>query len=87
MVQQMTRERAILGRAIDRLSVQERTVTSAFDVPRLSPYHAELIDSNDPDALEVAVQELMASLQVDRRQATGMAQGRAHMGPYRKLTT
>ena len=77
MVQQMTRERAILGRAIDRLSVQERTVTSAFDIPRLSPYHAELIDSNDPDALEVAVQELMASLQVDRRQATGMAQGRA----------
>ncbi len=77
MVQQLTRERALLGRAIERLSVQERTVTSAFDVPRLSPYHAELIDSNDPDALEVAVQELMASLQVDRRQATGMAQGRA----------
>jgi VWFA-related protein len=77
MVQQMTRERVILGRAIDRLSVQERTGTSTFDIPRLSPYHAELIDSNDPDALEVAVQELMASLQVDRRQATGMAQGRA----------
>ena len=77
MVQQMTRERTILGRAIERLSVQERAVTSAFDIPRLSPYHAELIDSNDPDALEVAVQELMASLQVDRRQATGMAQGRA----------
>jgi VWFA-related protein len=77
LVQQLTQERTILGRAIDRLSVQERTVTSGFDIPRLSPYHAELIDSNDPDALEVAVQELMASLQVDRRQATGMAQGRA----------
>lgn len=75
--QQFTNERDLLRRAVGRLSVRERVVTSSSDIPRITPYQAEMIDSNDPDSLELAVQETMAALQVDRRMATGMAQGRA----------
>lgn len=75
--QQFTTDRDVLRRAVNRLSVRERTVTSGFDVPRITPYQAELIDNNDPDALELAVQELMTAQRIDRRQATGIAQGRA----------
>ena len=75
--QQFTSEREVLRRAINRLSVQERTATNVFDVPRISPYQAELIDMNDPDALELAVQEIIAVMRVERRQAVGMAQARA----------
>lgn len=75
--QQFTNERELLRRAVGRLSVRERIASGALDTPRISPYQAELIDSNDPDSLELAVQEIMLALRVDRRQATGMAQGRA----------
>lgn len=75
--QQFTNERDVLRRAVNRLSVRERSAVSPGDIPRISPYQAELIDSNDPDALELAVQEVMQMMQVDRRMATGMAQGRA----------
>ena len=75
--QQFTNERELLRRAVSRLSVRERVASGALDTPRISPYQAELIDSNDPDSLELAVQEIMLALRVDRRQATGMAQGRA----------
>jgi VWFA-related protein len=59
MFQQFTNDRDILKRAIHRLSVQERTVTSNFDVPRITPHQAELIDMGDYDALELAVQDIM----------------------------
>jgi VWFA-related protein len=59
MFQQFTNDRDILKRAINRLSVQERTVTSNFDVPRITPHQAELIDMGDHDALELAVQDIM----------------------------
>jgi len=59
MFQQFTSERGVLERAITRLNVQTRTVTSSFDVPRITDYQAEMIDRNDPDAIEVAVQEIL----------------------------
>lgn len=75
--QQFTNERDLLRRAVNRLSVRERSAVGPGDIPRLTAYQAELIDSNDPDALELAVQEVMQMMRVDRRMATGMAQGRA----------
>src|SRR5262245_8735337 len=59
MFQQFTNERDVLERAIKRLNVQNRTVTSSSDVPRISDYQAELIDIGDQDALELAVQEIL----------------------------
>ncbi len=59
MFQQFTDDREVLKRAINRLSVQERTVTNNFDVPRITPSQAELIDRGDQGALEMAVQEIL----------------------------
>src|SRR5215475_5523651 len=47
MFQQFTNERDVLERAINRLNVQNRTVTSSSDVPRITDYQAELIDIGD----------------------------------------
>jgi VWFA-related protein len=59
MFQQFTNERDVLERAVNRLNVQQRTVTSSSDVPRITDYQAELIDIGDQDALELAVQEIL----------------------------
>src|SRR5262245_143570 len=59
MFQQFTDERDVLERAVNRLSIQQRTVTSSSDVPRITDYQAELIDTGDMDALELAVQEIL----------------------------
>lgn len=59
LFQQFTRERPVLQRAINRLSVQNRSATSPFDIPRITDYQAELIDRGDRDALEMAVQEIL----------------------------
>ncbi len=59
MFQQFTNERGVLERAITRLNVQTRTVTSSFDVPRITDYQAEMIDRNDQDAIEIAIQEIL----------------------------
>ena len=80
MFQQFTSDRDILKRAIERLSLRERKVfTSPSDVPRITPYQAELIDDNrDPDALTVAVNEIMAQQPGTTRQsATQQAQMKA----------
>lgn len=61
MYQQFTNQKKILERAIERLSVQNRTTETIFDVPRITDYQAELIDRGDPDALELAVQEILRS--------------------------
>lgn len=79
MFEQFTTNREALRRAVNRLGVSTRTVTSNFDVPRITPYQAELIDMGDQDALELPVQELMAKLNMDRRQATAESQNRARM--------
>src|SRR5262245_33159910 len=59
MFQQFTDERDVLERAVNRLNIQQRTVTSSSDVPRITDYQAELIDTGDLDALELAVQEIL----------------------------
>ena len=60
LLQQFTNERAVLERAISRLTVQNRTALGgAYGVPRISDYQAELIDLGDPDAIELAVQEIL----------------------------
>src|SRR5436853_1617274 len=61
LFQQFTSERAVLQRAINRLSVHTRTAGRVNDVPHISDYQAELIDLGDPDALELAVQEILRS--------------------------
>ncbi|HEY6401789.1 MAG TPA: VWA domain-containing protein [Blastocatellia bacterium] len=59
MFQQFTNERDVLARAVNRLNAQQRTVTSTSDIPRISEYQAELIDTGDQEALELAVQEIL----------------------------
>src|SRR4030095_432846 len=59
MFQQFTDERDVLERAVNRLSVQQRTVTSSSDVPRITDYQAELIHTGDLDALQLALQEVL----------------------------
>ena len=77
LYQQFTTERDALKRAINRLSVRERQATSSADMPHITPYQAELIDQNDPEALELAVQELVRELNIRRDQAVPIAQGKA----------
>ncbi|MGH9801353.1 MAG: VWA domain-containing protein, partial [Blastocatellia bacterium] len=79
MFQQFTTNREAMHRAVNRLSVAARTATNNFDVPHITPYQAELIEDRDTDALELAVQELMAKFSMDRRMATSEAQSRARM--------
>jgi VWFA-related protein len=59
MFQQFTNERDVLERAVNRLNLQNRTVTSPSDIPRISDYQAELIDLGDREALDLAVQEIL----------------------------
>ncbi len=79
--QQFTNNRDILKRAINRLSFAERRVSlSSSDVPRLTPYQAELIDSNIPDALALAVNEIMQKQPgTSQQMATSQAQSKARM--------
>jgi VWFA-related protein len=77
MYQQFTTDREAMKRAVNRLAANERRATSQHDIPRITSYQAELIGNGDPDALELAVQEIMRQTNVDRRMATLDAQGRA----------
>ncbi|HQR33842.1 MAG TPA: VWA domain-containing protein [Blastocatellia bacterium] len=79
MFQQFTSSHEALQRAVNRLSVATRTATNNFDIPRITPYQAELIEDGDNDALELAVQELMAKQGLDRRMAISTSQSRARM--------
>jgi VWFA-related protein len=75
MFQQFTNERDVLERAVNRLSLQNRTVTSSSDIPRISDYQAELIDLGDREALDLAVQEIMRLEGVQAPPPTGGAGG------------
>jgi len=77
MYQQFTTDREAMKRAVSRLAANERRATSQHDIPRITSYQAELIGNNDPDALELAVREIMQQTNVDRRMATFEAQARA----------
>ena len=80
MFQQFTDDRDVLKRAINRLSVQERTVTNNFDVPRITSYQAEMIDKGDHDALEMAVQEILKQQPMSNPPASGSASGGGRAG-------
>ncbi|HEX4946652.1 MAG TPA: VWA domain-containing protein, partial [Blastocatellia bacterium] len=77
--QQFTNKREILKRAFNRLAVAERR-TSAIngDVPRLSPYQAELIQNRDQDALALAINEILRTTpDISPDIAASMATGKA----------
>lgn len=79
LTQELTRDRAVLRRAIERLSlIQERRVQWS-DVPHLTEYQAELIDRGDPEALRVAVEEIRQENEdIDEGLARLQAAQRAH---------
>ncbi len=79
--QQFTNNRDILKRAINRLSFAERRVSlNSSDVPRLTPYQAELIENNDSQALALAANDIMQKMPGTTRQmAESQARGSARM--------
>lgn len=77
LYQKFTSDRDALRRGINRLSVRERQVTNNMDIPRITPYQAELIDLGDNEALELAVQELIRQYRMERPMAVSEAQNRA----------
>jgi len=79
LAQEMTRDRAALRQAIERLSlIQERRVRPN-DVPHLTEYQAELIDRGDPEAIRLAVREIIEAngSDLDEQLARMQAQQRA----------
>jgi len=60
-LQQFTADRDVLRRAVERLQVHNRSFRAAVEVPRITDYQAELIDAGDAEALDLAVQEFLAS--------------------------
>ena len=59
LYQEFTDDRHLLQRSVDRLSVQDRTVESVTRIPYITEYQAEQIERGDPEALQVAVQEIV----------------------------
>ncbi len=60
-LQQFTTDRAVLRRAVDRLRAQSRSFRPPVDVPHLTDYQAQLIESGDQEAISLAVEEIMAT--------------------------
>lgn len=58
LYQQFTRDRVVIERAINRLSLQNRTSNTFGGVPNISDYQAELIEEGDNGALQIAIEEL-----------------------------
>jgi VWFA-related protein len=58
--QEFTGDRAVLQQILSRLSAQGRHAEWS-EVPHLSEYQAELIETGDPQALDAAVQEILAA--------------------------
>jgi len=75
-LQQFTTDRDVLRRAVSRLRVQNRSYRPPTDVPRLTDYQAELIESGDQEALDLAAKEIMAA---ERRPAGSTAGKQAQM--------
>ena len=60
-LQQFTTDRDVLRRAVARLRVQNRSFRAPVDVPRMTDYQAELIESGDQEALDLAAHEIMVA--------------------------
>lgn len=58
LYEQFTTDRAAIKRAIERLRLQDRTGTHLGGVPYISAYQAELIEENDAEALQIALEEI-----------------------------
>ncbi|HQR36499.1 MAG TPA: VWA domain-containing protein, partial [Blastocatellia bacterium] len=58
LYQQFTRDRSVIERAINRLSLQNRTSNGFGGIPNISDYQAELIEEGDAGALQIALEEL-----------------------------
>lgn len=58
LYQQFTRDKAVIERAINRLSLRNRTSNSFGGIPNISDYQAELIEDGDTGALQIALDEL-----------------------------
>jgi VWFA-related protein len=82
-LQQFTTDREVLRRAVARLRVQNASFRPPLDVPRMTDYQAELIESGDQEALDLAAKEIMVAglpggtESTQRRQAQTLAEGRA----------
>ena len=50
-LQQFTTDRDVLRRAVARLQVHDRTFRPPVDLPRMTDYQAEMIESGDEEAL------------------------------------
>jgi VWFA-related protein len=78
LAQEFTTDRAVLQQAISRLSAQDRR-SEWSGAPQMSEYQAELIESGDPIALDVAVQEVMQNtVYQDQPTAEEMSRRKAH---------
>jgi VWFA-related protein len=83
-LQQFTTDRDVLRRAVSRLRVQNRSFRPPSDVPRMTDYQAELIESGDQEALDLAAKEIMVAerqpadpTQPEGKGARTRAEGRA----------
>jgi VWFA-related protein len=61
VAQEFTADRETLRATLSRLSIQDRRQAGFHGAPYLSEYQAELIERNDPLAVDAAVQETMAA--------------------------
>ncbi len=83
ILQQFTTDRDVLRRAVARLRVENRSFRAPVDVPHITDYHAELIESGDQEALDLAANEIIVAAlpgrpeSTQRRQAQTLAEGRA----------
>jgi VWFA-related protein len=77
--QSLTRDRADLKRAIQRLNLLQQRRVPHGEVPTLTEFQAEAIERGDPEALRVAVQEILQENDdVDESLARLQAYQRAH---------
>jgi VWFA-related protein len=77
--QELTRDREDLRRALDRLSLIQQQRVQTSEVPHLTEHQAELIDRGDPEAIRLAVAEILfENPDLDEALARLRATQRAH---------
>ncbi|PYQ17685.1 MAG: hypothetical protein DMF79_16945, partial [Acidobacteria bacterium] len=70
VLQQFTTDRDVLRRAVARLRVQNKSFRPPVDVPRMTDYQAELIESGDQEALDLAAKEIIVAELPGRPEST-----------------
>jgi VWFA-related protein len=74
--QEFTSDRGLLRRAISRLSAKDRRA-EWVNVPRITEYQAELIERGDPDALWLAVMDILCDHPADPAELEARTKARA----------